>query len=117
DAVAGLAGGIVRGPEAEALRQPPARGAVHSADIEYAMANLGTNAVYAWAAEDEAVSELLQACYVNFVRTGDPNGPGVPAWPALSGDEGSQMMVIDQHPRAEPERHRDRYLLLDDLLG
>lgn len=48
DAVGGLAGGVLRGEEAEAQRQPVARGAVHSADIEYFMGNLATNSVYAW---------------------------------------------------------------------
>ncbi len=38
DAVAGLAGGVVTGPEAQAQRLPAPRGAVHSADIEYAWA-------------------------------------------------------------------------------
>ncbi len=46
DAVAGLAGGIVRDPNAKPAPAP--RGAVHSADIEYAMGNLATNRVFAW---------------------------------------------------------------------
>ena len=51
DAVGGLAGGVLTGPEAEAQRMPPARGAVHAADIEYFMGNLATNTVYAWTEE------------------------------------------------------------------
>ena len=111
DAVAGLAGGIVRDPDAKP--QPAPRGAVHSADIEYAMGNLATNPVFAWTAEDHAVSEMMQACYANFVQTGDPNGEGVPPWPAANGSGEVPVMRWDVESGAEPERNRERYLFQD----
>ncbi|HYJ47737.1 MAG TPA: carboxylesterase family protein, partial [Pyrinomonadaceae bacterium] len=66
----GLAGGVVRGPNTGAVTMPPARGAVHSAEIEYALGNLSTNKVYAWTAEDYKVSELMQGYFANFVKRG-----------------------------------------------
>jgi para-nitrobenzyl esterase len=117
DAVGGLAGGVLRGEEAEALRLPPARGAVHSADIEYFMGNLATNMVYAWTDADEQLSELMQLCYAHFVQSGDPNGPGVPQWPAANTGESVQLLRLDVEPAMESERHRARYLLLDELIG
>lgn len=111
DAVAGLAGGIVRDPDAKP--RPAPRGAVHSADIEYAMGNLATNPVFAWTAEDHAVSEIMQACYANFVKTGDPNGEGVPPWPAANGSGEVPVMRWDVESGAEPERNRERYLFHD----
>jgi para-nitrobenzyl esterase len=113
DAVAGLAGGVLTGPEAEAQRRPPARGAVHSADIEYFMGNLASNPVYAWTEDDHRLSELMQAYYANFVRTGDPNGPGLPAWPPANAGGAVQVLRLDVRSAAEPERHRERYLFLD----
>lgn len=113
-AVPGLAGGIIDAAQADAaIALPPAEGAVHSADIEYALGNLDTNHVYAWTAEDEQVSALMQGYYANFIMTGDPNGPGLPAWPRA--DEGPEMqyMVWDVTPRVEVERHRARYEFLD----
>ncbi|MCB9148873.1 MAG: carboxylesterase family protein [Caldilineaceae bacterium] len=111
NAVAGLAGGVIRDPDADAaaVTMPPAKGAVHSADIEYAMGNLATNLVYVWTAEDEQISELMQGYYANFVKTGNPNGPGLPAWPRA--DEGPEMhyMVWDVEPRVEVDQHRARY--------
>jgi para-nitrobenzyl esterase len=78
DAVGGLAGGVRGGGAAERPRPPAPRGAVHSADIEYFLGNLGTNPVYAWTDADAQLSELMQEYYANFVRIGDPNGPAVP---------------------------------------
>jgi para-nitrobenzyl esterase len=117
DAVGGLAGGVLRGKKAPARRPPPARGAVHSADIEYFMGNLATNTVYAWTDEDEQLSEVMQQCYMNFVRSGDPNGPAVPAWPPANVGDTVQRMRLDVESASEPDRHRERYLLLDELIA
>lgn len=113
DAAPGLAGGVVKGPDAKAHAFPPARGAVHSAEIEYALGNLSTNKVYAWTPEDYKVSNLMQEYFANFVKKGDPNGPGLPAWPAVKSGSPVLVMRLDVESRAEPEKHRDRYLFLD----
>jgi para-nitrobenzyl esterase len=113
DAVAGLAGGVVKGPAAKAAAPPPARGAVHSAEIEYAMGNLATNKVYAWTPDDYEVSKTMQEYFANFVKTGDPNGPGLPKWPRVVAGAPAEVLRIDVVTKAETERHRDRYLFLD----
>jgi len=93
---------------------PAARGASHSAEIEYAMGNLDGNKVYEWTPEDRKVSTVMQEYFANFVKTGDPNAAGLPKWPAMK--EGSvQFIHIDVESRAEPEAHRGRNLLLDRL--
>lgn len=116
-AVPGLAGGVIDATHADAIALlPPAEGAVHSADIEYALGNLDTNHVYAWTAEDEKVSQLMQGYYANFIMTGNPNGPGLPDWPRA--DEGPEMqyMVWDVTPRVEVDRRRERYQFHDQYL-
>jgi para-nitrobenzyl esterase len=114
DAAPGLAGGVMKGAQAKANRQPPAKGAVHAAEIEYALGNLATNTVYAWTPDDYKVSEALQAYFANFIKSGDPNGPGLPTWPPTNrGDV--RLLRIDVRTRAEPDVHRARYRFLDEL--
>lgn len=91
----------------------PATGASHSAEIEYALGNLGTNEVYAWTPDDHKVSETFQAYVVNFVKTGNPNGPGLPEWPATNAGPENQVLRIDVDTRAAPDKYRERYLFLD----
>jgi para-nitrobenzyl esterase len=117
DAIAGLAGGVLHGEEAEAQRMPPAHGAVHSADIEYFMGNLTTNLVYAWTDEDAQISELMQQYYANFVRSGDPNSPSLPHWQMANVGDTIQFMRLDVESAMEPDRHRERYLFLDEIIG
>ena len=96
--VAGLAGGLKDKTEAEEVVEnkiPEIHGAVHSADIEYAMGNLPTNRVYDWQPEDYMVSDIFMGYYANFVKTGNPNGIGLPQWLPLDNSDSPGFMVID----------------------
>ncbi|MBS1872869.1 MAG: carboxylesterase family protein [Acidobacteria bacterium] len=108
----GLAGGVIR--NSSAMPAPPARGAVHSAEIEYAMGNLASNKVYNWTPDDYKVSKTMQEYFANFIKKADPNGPGLASWPAF-GSEGGPVMRIDVESAAKPQWDRERYLLLDKL--
>lgn len=108
NATPGPAGGMIKGPAA-----PPARGAVHSSEIEYALGNLPTNKVYAWTSDDYQVSKTMQHYFANFIKTGNPNGPGLPAWPAANQGPGAQVLRLDVTPRLEPDHTRARYLFLE----
>ena len=116
NATAGLAGGVVRNADASAPRQAPPKGASHSAEIEYAMGNLATNKVYAWTPDDEKVSKTMQAYFANFIKTGNPNGAGLPTWNALKAGQPAPVMRIDVETKGEVEAHRDRYLFLNQLM-
>jgi para-nitrobenzyl esterase len=96
-----------------ARQQTGPRGAAHSAEIQYAMGNLDLDKRYAWEPADYEVSKTMQAFFVNFIKTGNPNGPGLPEWPAYRAGNDYQRMRIDVQSHAEPEAHRDRYLALD----
>ena len=93
--------------------RPGARGAAHSAEIEYAMGNLASNKAYPWTPDDQKVSQTMQGFFANFVKTGNPNGAGLPKWPAANAGRTVSVMHIDVDSRTESETVRERYLLLD----
>ena len=98
-------------PAARTGGQPPARGAVHSAEIEYALGNLAVNDAYAWTEDDYRVSATMQNYFANFIKKADPNGPGLPEWPVIP-----TVMRLDVESRAEPDTTHARYLFLDEFL-
>jgi para-nitrobenzyl esterase len=100
-------------PARNAQQASGPRGAAHSAEIQYAMGNLDLDTRYSWEPADHDISKTLQSYFVNFIKTGDPNGPGLPEWPAYSAGSNYLRMRIDVETHAEPEAHRDRYLALD----
>ena len=87
-------------------------GAVHSAEIEYALGNLSLNPHYAWTAEDRALSAAMLGYWADFVRTGDPNGPGLPQWPTL---QSGAVMRLDATSAAAPDTTAARYRFLDSI--
>lgn len=113
NATANLAGGVTRDTTNKAPKQPPAKGAVHSAEIEYALGNLPTNRVYDWQPEDYKVSEIMQAFFANFIKTGNPNGLGVPEWKPVEMNKPAEVMRIDVNTKLVEEKNRNRYLFLE----
>jgi para-nitrobenzyl esterase len=89
-------------------------GAVHSAEIEYAMGNLARNTVFAWTPDDYAVSAVMQAYFAQFIKTGNPNGKGLPKWNQLNAEKPA-VMRIDVNSRQEISAVEERYKTLDKL--
>jgi para-nitrobenzyl esterase len=64
-----------------AMREQLRAGSPHGGDISYAFGTLGGGRGGAPTPEDLAVSRIMQSYWVNFAKTGDPNGAGLPTWP------------------------------------
>ncbi|HKN62444.1 MAG TPA: carboxylesterase family protein, partial [Candidatus Acidoferrales bacterium] len=101
----------------DALPQPAgveSRGAYHSAEIEFVFEALPSKKL-PWRPEDEKLSDLMSSYWTNFAKTGDPNGPGLPQWPAYSGATHYEVMHLSFDSHAQPDAHRARYVFLDTL--
>jgi para-nitrobenzyl esterase len=47
----------------------------------------------AWTDDDRALSKELQSYWVNFAKSGDPNGPGLPHWPEFQPGKATVMQL------------------------
>jgi para-nitrobenzyl esterase len=88
-------------------------GARHAGEIEYVFGTLDASAKVPWDAADRKLSDLMMTYWTNFARTGDPNGPTVPAWPRYDGAASQPVLHLDTEIRSAPDANRARYELLD----
>ena len=73
-------------------------GAYHGAEIPYVF-----DTHDAWLptdADDRALTRRMMAYWLNFARTGDPNGEDLAAWPPWRA--GGEALILDRTVRAEP---------------
>ncbi|MEA3159222.1 MAG: para-nitrobenzyl esterase [Gammaproteobacteria bacterium] len=96
-------------------RPPAGRSAYHSGEIPYVFGNLDLLKGFAWSAEDRRISQQMQKYWSNFARNGNPNGPGLPAWPPYSPSSGWQVLHLNGALSVSPDKHRERHLLLNRL--
>ena len=101
-------------------RPGEAGGARHAGELAYAFDALDVHVAFPWREEDQVAADNFHGYLVNFVRTGDPNGPGLPAWTPLAKRPGEMTQPV-QRIAAEvtPELTDDaRYpILLRALTG
>lgn len=64
-----------------AMREQMRAGAPHGGEIGFVFGTLTARPGSTVSPEDQAVSKMAQSYWVNFARTGDPNGAGLPKWP------------------------------------
>jgi para-nitrobenzyl esterase len=82
-----------------AMRESLRAGTPHGGEIAFVFGTLGTAGFGPPppppTAEDQAVSRMAQSYWVNFAKTGDPNGAGLPAWPRY---DPRKDLIFEFHP-------------------
>jgi len=57
-------------------------GPSHYAELWYVFDHLNQEP-WRWSAADRRLADAMSGYWVNFAKAGDPNGPGLPVWPAF----------------------------------
>jgi para-nitrobenzyl esterase len=73
-------------------------GTPHGGEIGFVFGTLGTGGFgppVPPTTQDQQVSQMAQSYWVNFARTGDPNGPGLPTWPRY---DPNKDLIFDFRP-------------------
>jgi len=81
-------------------------GAFHGADANYIF---GENILGILTAEDRKMSEIMMDYWVQFARTGNPNGPGRPEWIPFE----EKYMEFDQEAAMKPISKIKKYELIE----
>jgi len=88
-----------------------AAGAAHTAEIRYVFNNPPANRE--WPEQDRTLAELMSSYWVNFASKGDPNGKGLPAWPAYKDKATGRAMILGPTVEAEAAPDTTRWVLYD----
>lgn len=90
---------------------PDVDGSGHGSDVPYAFQTLANAKP-----EDLKLSDMISSYWVNFAKSGDPNGPGLPQWPAFS-EQDQRSMVFDANPGARPTPHLEKLKAFDQYMS
>ena len=82
-------------------------GTPHVADLFYVFQHFEPNdSSVAWTEEDRRLGELMASYWTNFAKTGDPNGPGLPEWPAFGEDRQVLLRLKAKPELGAPDQAR-----------
>ena len=76
-------------------------GVFHSSELPYVFGTLVAAPERHFTADDRAISAQLMRYWIDFVKTGNPNGGGLPAWPAV-GARDPEVMVLTRNIAPRP---------------
>ena len=77
-------------------------GAPHASELPFMFETVDARYGEAATAQDHDVSRLMHAYWVNFAKTGDPNGAGLPVWPAYDA-KADRILEFSPDGQAVPE--------------
>jgi len=72
----------------------PEFGAFHTGEVPYVFNNMKMLTSHTMEKADTVVADIMSSYWANFVKAGDPNGPGLPVWEPYSGNK--QVMRLGE---------------------
>ena len=88
----------------------------HSGEMIYAYGNLGLSTrQFAYDQSDYDLQDVMVNYWVNFVKTGDPNGTGLPTWNEYK-NNGDPVMELGENLGEIPDKYLKTYEIIDEYL-
>ncbi|HUO97204.1 MAG TPA: carboxylesterase family protein [Rhizomicrobium sp.] len=91
-------------------------GVFHSSDIAYVFGTLDKTPERPFTGKDRAISNTISDYWVNFVKTGNPNGAGLPEWPAADPARPVVMETGDDFRAREP-MSQEKWKLMEEFVA
>jgi para-nitrobenzyl esterase len=91
----------------------PNYGAFHTSEVPFAYHTLA-HWNRPWQQRDLDMEKLMNAYWVNFIKTGNPNGKGLPEWKAYEKTTGN-IMVLDEKTKLVPGLYKKEFAFFDSL--
>ncbi len=86
----------------------------HSSELPYVFDNL-SQSPRPWTTEDKKIATTMSTYWTNFIATGDPNGIGLPKWPAFN-ETPEETMELGDKMEPRPITSPEKFELLKKLL-
>lgn len=101
-----------------AMKERMKYGPGHGTDISFVFDNLGVRPGSTPAPEEKEVARMMNAYWVNFAKTGDPNGKGLPKWPVYS-PKTNEILDIqsDGKPVGKPDPTKARLDVIEKAVN
>jgi para-nitrobenzyl esterase len=92
-------------------------GTPHSEELPYVFRQLREHRRPPPTPKDEAMSDLVRTYWTNFAKTFDPNGGGLPAWPAFTNAEPRMLHIAADATKAGPIVSEEGLKALDEYFA
>ena len=99
-----------------AMREQARYGAGHGSEVSFVFNKLNAR----WGApadatpEEKELARIMNTYWVNFAKTGNPNGKGLPVWPLYTTQKEEILDIdLDGKPIAKPDPRKERFNVIE----
>ena len=98
-----------------AMRERARYGAGHGSDVPYVFNTIHERRGAAEATpEEKELAKMMNAYWVNFAKTGNPNGEGLPVWPGYNSQKDEILDIeLDGKPVSKPDPRKARFDVIE----
>jgi len=91
-------------------------GTYHAGELIYAYGNVEKDPhSYRYDESDVELSRIMNSYWVNFAKTGNPNGENLPIWNEFS-NEDNQIMELGKNVGPIKDPYHDLYPIIDEYI-